>query len=372
MKTPQDNHSVTAAPLMLVEFIVIHTILWGFVLCISFYFLDFLLSALSRLPGIGSLRYFFFIPPLYYLRRILEWPLVMLTALIITFIRCILRRTRVTLSGDKIIIRRRHHTDSLSLTDFIRSKTVESFINIHFIGWVFRRRYLLFQDAAGKEVKYRLYEFSEKDLEQVMQLITRVNRTEHLDENDKTQIMMNVFQNSFEISIDRTKIISRTMRRLAMVGILSLALWGSSSFLFYWMLHIPPQYDADTTLLVTIGFGSILLSLLSFLVLGCALWMLIYSAVQKKSCPLKIGFIGNMLQVDHTVYSVNRIRLVIMNHPSRKLHWFDCYQIIIITTEGTHKYWLGSRAGLERNIWQTLCRNMQSLLISCPARLVYK
>lgn len=371
MKTPEDNHSVTASPLMSVEFIIIHTIIWSFLLCIAFYFFDFLLSAFSYLPVIGGLRYFFFEPPLYYFWLLLEWPQVMPTALIITIIRCILRHTRVTLSDDKIIIARPWHTDCLFLTDFIRPLSVETNINIHFIGWVFRRRYLLFQNTAGKEVKYRLYEFSEKDLEQVMQLITRVNHTEHLDEVDKTQIMMNAFQNALEISLDPRRIRLHTIRPLAIIGILSLLIFAGSSYLFYQMLHIPPQYDTGSALLPIIGFGSILFSLFSFLVLAYTLWTLIHHALRRKTCPRKISFAGNMLQVDHTIYSVNRIRQVIMNHPARKPNWLGCYQITIIDMEGTHRYWLGSSAGLDHNTWRTLCRNMQSLLISCPARLVY-
>lgn len=96
----------------------------------------------------------------------------MLTALNITIVRCFLRRTRVTLSGNAIIIRRMTRTSVLSLDNFVRPKTVESFVGYNFIGLVFRRRYLIFRDAAGKEVKYRLYEYSKKDLERVMQLIS--------------------------------------------------------------------------------------------------------------------------------------------------------------------------------------------------------
>lgn len=371
MKTPGDNHSVTASPLMSVEFVIIHTIIWSFLLCIAFYFFDFLLSAFSYLPVIGGLRYFFFEPPLYYFWCLLEWPQVIPTALVITIIRCILRRTRVTLSGDKVIIARLWHTDCLFLADFIRPLSEETNINIHFIGWVFRRRCLIFADAAGKEAKYRLYEFSEKDLEQVMQLITRVTRTEHLDEIDKTQIMMNAFQNVLEISLDPREIWIRTIRPLAVIGICSLFLFAGSSYLFYRMLHLPPQYDTDSALLTITGFGSILLSLFSLLVLGGTLWTLICHALRRKTCPRKIFFAGNMLQVDHTTYSANRIRQVIMNHPSRKPNRLGCYQITIIDTEGTHRYWLGSSAGSDPNTWWTLCRNMQSLLISCPARLVY-
>ncbi len=59
----------------------------------------------------------------------------------------------VTLSGSTIIIQRLRHTDRLAVTDFIRPKTVESFVNVRFAAWVFRKRYLIFRGDAGKEVK---------------------------------------------------------------------------------------------------------------------------------------------------------------------------------------------------------------------------
>lgn len=371
MNTQKDNHSITGSPLMILEFIIIQTIIWGFALCILFYVFDLLFAGFLYLPGQNILNRFRFIPLFYYLRVLVRWPGVMCTALIITVIRCLFRRTKVTLSGDTVIIRRLRHTERLVLADFIRPKTVESYINIHFIGWVFRRRYLIFRDAAGKDVKYRLFEYSEKDLNQVMQLLTRVNNLEHLAEDDKTEIMMNAFQNTTEIAIDPRHIWSIMARRLLILCVISLAVFGVSLFLFYQMLTIPPQYDTASALLAVIGYGSILFSLCSLFVLCRVLWTLSINAVLRLSCPQKISFAGNMLQIDHNTYSVNRIRQIVMNPPARKLPLFGHYQITIITTEGTHKYWLGNTEGLSHGTWQTLCRNMQSLLISCPAKLTY-
>ena len=371
MNTQKDNHSITGSPLMILEFIIIHTIIWGFALCILFYILDLLLADFLYLRSLSTLNRFRFIPLFYYLRLLVTWPGVMCTALIITVIRCLFRRTEVTLSGDTVIIRRLRHTERLVLADFIRPKTVESYISIHFIGWVFRRRYLIFRDAAGKDVKYRLFEYSEKDLDQVIQLLTRINHSEHLAEDDKTEIMMNAFQNTTEITIDPRHIWSVMARRLLILCVISLAVFVVSIFLFYRMLTIPPQYDTASALLAVIGYGSILFSLCSLFVLCRVLWTLSANAVLRLSCPQKISFAGNMLQIDHTTFSANRIRQVVMNPPARKLPLFGHYQITIITAEGTHKYWLGNAEGLRQGTWQTLCRNMQSLLISCPAKLTY-
>lgn len=372
MNTPRDNHSVTGSPLMILEFIIIQTIIWGFALCILFYFFDLLLTGFFYLPGLNVLNRFRFIPLFYYLRLFVTWPGVMFTALLVTVIRCVLRRTRVTLSGDTVIIRRLRHTKRLLLSDFIRPKTVESYISIHFIGWFFRRRYLIFRDAAGKEVKYRLYEYSEKDLNQVMQLLTRINRTEHLAENDKTEIMMHAFQNAAEIAIDPQQLWKCMLRRLALLCVLYPAVFGIFLWLFYRMLFLPPQYDKVSALFTIIGYGSILLSLCSLVLLCRAVWALIVNAILHASCPQKIAFAGNMLQIDHTIYSVNRIQQVIMNSPARKLPFYGHYQLTLITADGTHKYWLGDTAGLGQGNWETLCRQMQSLLISSPAKLTYR
>ncbi len=369
MNTPQDNHSVTSSPLMRLEFIIIHTIIWGFALCILFYFLDLFLSLLPHFAM--KVRWYMTFLAIDYLQALFVWPGVMITALIISIIRCILRRTTVTLSGDSINIQRRYHEDRLSLTDFIRPKTVESYLHIHLIGWFFRRRYLVFRDNTGKETSYRLYEFSEKDLEQVMQLLTRVNRTEHLDEVDKTEIMMNAFQNANEILVNPRHLWKRMARRLLLLSTLSLAVFMISSWVFYRMLLIPPQYDADTALLGIIGYGSILLCLCSFALLCFTLQALIRNGLKKKTCPQKIAFVGNMLQIDRTMYSVNRIRQVVMSPPAKKLPWYGHYHITIVTMEGTHKYWLGNTVGLGHGTWQTICRHMQGLLVSCPAKLIY-
>lgn len=355
MHTPEDNHSVKASPLMELEFIMIHTVIWSFLLCILFYALDFLL-----------------IPLFSCLRPLFKWPNVILTALIVTIVRCFLRRTKVTLSGDTLIIRRPGHTDRLSLADYVRPKTVESFVGYHFVGWVFRRRYLIFQNDSGKEVKYRLYEYSEKDLNRVLQLLTRVSRTERLDEADKTEILLNTFQNAVEMAIDPRHLWNRMRLPLILLCILSPVVFCISLWLFYRMLFIPPQYDTGSALLKVIGYGSIVLTLCSLVLLCRALWALIVNAVLRKSCPQKIVFAGNALQIDHTMYSVNRIQQVIMSPPARKLPLFGHYQLTLVTTEGTYRYWLGNTAGLGHGSWQGLCRHMQSLLISFPAKLIYR
>lgn len=371
MNTHKDSHSVTSSPLMHLEFIIIHTIIWGFALCVLFYVFQLLLSILRDLPGINMLRRLL-MPLLYCLNMFFEWPNVMLTALVITIIRCVLRRTEVSLSDNTIIIRRPGHTDRLFLADFIRPKTVESYISFHFVGWVFRRRYLIFQNDSGKEVKYRLYEYSEKDLNQVMQLLTRVSRTEQLAEDDKTEIMMNAFQNTSEMTIDPRHLWRQMLRPLGILFLLSAASFGVFLWLFYRMIFIPPQYDTGSVLVTIIGYGSIALSLGSLVLLCRSFWALVVNAVLKRPCPQKIVFAGNMLQIDHTMYSVNRIQQVIMNPPARKLPLFGHYRITLITMDGTHQYWLGNTAGLGHGNWQTLCRKMQGLLVSCPAKLTYR
>lgn len=372
MPTPKDNHSVTGSPLMCLEFIIIHTIIWGFLLCILFYFLELLLTVCYSLPGIDMLFRYFLMPLLYCMRIFFEWPSVMLTALVVTIIRCILRRTKVTLSGDIITIHRPRHTMRLPLADFIRPHTVESYVGFHSVGWVFRRRYLIFQNGDGKEVKYRLCEYSEKDLNQVMQLLTRVTRTEHLAEDDKTEIMLNAFQNTAEILIDPRQLWKCMLRRLGLLCILSLAVFSVFLRLFYRMLFLPPEYDTASTLFMIIGYGSILLALCGLFLFCRAFLALLTNAVLHASCPQKIAFAGNMLQIDQTMYSVNRIQQVIMNPPAKKLPLFGHYQITLITLEGRRRYWLGNTDGLGHGSWQTLCRKMQGLLVSCPAKLTYR
>ena len=370
MNTPKDNHSVTGSPLMCVEFMIIHTLIWAFLLVVPIYeVLNLLTGVLWYLP-LGPLRNL--LPLLFLLALFLEWPTVIYTALVITIIRCIFRRTTVTLSGDTVIISRLRHTDRLPLADFIRPKTVESFVSVHFAAWVFRKRYLIFGNHDGKEAKYRLYEYSEKDLEQVLQLLTRVSRAEHLEEDTRTKMMMNAFQNETEILLNPQRLWGRLAGRMAVLSVFSLVIFLVSICLFYEMLMIPPQYDSASVLVQIVGYGSALLSLISLFLLCRASWTLAVNAILKGTCPQKIAFVGNMLQIDRTMYSTNRIQQVIMNPSGRKLPMFGHFQITIITSDGTHKYWLGNAAGLGYTSWQTLCRNMQELLISCPAKLIYR
>lgn len=368
MNHQKDDHSITGSPLMCVEFIIIQTIIWGFALCVLFYFLNlFLLRPLFSDTGI-----FFLMPLFYYVLRLFEWPGVMLTALVITVIRCILRRTTVTLSGDTVIISRMRHTDRLPLADFVRPKTVESYVSIHFVGWIFRRRYLIFRNDAGKETNYRLYEYSEKDLEQALQLLTRVSRAEHLEEDIRTKMLMNAFQYETEILLDPKRLWGRMAGRMAILSVFSLAAFLVFIFLFYEMLFLPPLRDSGSVPAQIAGYGSVLISLISLLLLCRSLWTLAVNAVLKTTCPQRIAFVGNMLQIDQTLYSVNRIQQIVMNPPDRKLPLFRHYRITVVTTDGTRKYWLGTSAGLGPDTWPKLCRNMQELLISCPAKLFYR
>lgn len=369
MNTPKDDHSVTSSPLMCLEFIIIQTIIWGFLLPVLAYALElFLIMPLSNYLRSLSL----FIPGLYYVLKLFAWPGVMVTALIITVIRCFLRYTTVTLSGSTIIIQRLRHTERLAVSDFIRPKTVESFVNVRFAAWVFRKRYLIFRGDAGKEVKYRLYEYSEKDLEHVMQFLTRINRTESLDENCRTEIIMDAFQNKTEILLDPRRLWGRMAGRLTMFCLFSPVGFVVFTCLYYELLFSPSRYGSGSAFSHAIGYAAILFSFGSLFLLCRSLWALAVGAVQKSSCPQKIVFAGDMMQIDQTLYSVNRIQQIVMNPPDKKPPLLGHYQITVITADGTHKYWLGNHAGLPYGTWQTLCRNMQNLLISCPARLVYR
>lgn len=369
MNTPKDDHSVTGSPLMCLEFIVIQTIIWGFLLHILSYFLElFVIMPLSDyLKSLSP-----FIPGLYYALKLFAWPGVMITALVITIIRCILRRTTVTLSGSTVIIQRPRHTDRLAVTDFIRPKTVESYVSVRFAAWVFRKRYLIFRGDTGKEVKYRLYEYSEKDLEHVTQLLTRVTRTENLDEDYRTEVIMDAFQNKTEIRLDPRRLWGRMAGRLTMFCVFSLTVFIVFTCLYYSLLFAPGRYGSGSALTQIAGCVSVLISLGSLFLLCRSLWALAVGAVQKSSCPQKIIFAGDMLQIDQSLYNINRIQQIVMNTPDKKLPLFGHYQITVITTDGRHKYWLGNHAGLAYGTWRTLCRNMQNLLIACPARLIYR
>ena len=67
MNTPKDDHSVTSSPLMCLEFIIIQTIIWGFLLPVLAYALElFLIMPLSNYLRSLSL----FIPGLYYVLKL--------------------------------------------------------------------------------------------------------------------------------------------------------------------------------------------------------------------------------------------------------------------------------------------------------------
>ena len=169
MNTQTDNYSITGSPLMCLEFMITHTLIWGFLLCALFYFLDlFVLMPLHDYLGsflFYILLSYFYADALLMARRHADR---------------LKHHDRPLFSAPhpRHLVGQCHYHPAhdphsvLSLDNFIRPKTVESFVGYNFIGLVFRRRYLIFRDAAGKEVKYRLYEYSKKDLERVMQLIS--------------------------------------------------------------------------------------------------------------------------------------------------------------------------------------------------------
>lgn len=372
INTPKDNRTVTGSLLILPEFLLIQTILWGFGLHLFYYFLDIILVILTRLTGSNLFYRLFFGPPLYYLWPLLDWPQVMAVALILTVIRFFLRRTAVTLSGDVIVIHRLCHTDRLPLSNFLRPETKEAFIRIRYIGWVFRRRYLIFRDEAGKECKYRLYEFSAENLDRVMQLITRVNPTEHLDETLKTSIIMDSFRDIFEISIDPRQILRRERLFLLITGGCALFIGSLFSYILYLMFHITAPYNP--TLLLFLALGSFCLAVISVFWLCYALWQLLYSTFSIKSCPRRIAFGNGMLRIDDTIYSINRIRRILMTSPAQKPHFWAHYRIKISTLDGSPAYTCrpGSAVSFDFAVWQRICRGMQELLVSCPDKLIYK
>lgn len=293
-----------------------------------------------------------------YLHVIASWPIGILTGVLIATVVMLLRRTTVLVTRDGVTITRIGKRVQLSIDDFdapvIRRKE-HSFFEV--LKKTTLKIYVNVSYRNGTKA-YRLYEFSEKELEEVVQYI-REQRNDNIPVKEKIAVV-----DSFNVvfSLSRFEIKQHEKKTILKIG-------GIWLLVLEVMLIVFLRKFADSSMeyLKTILFIVILCTLL-----GAVPFQLFWIFWKCKFCPQTIRIGGDALWVDGEYFSYLALSYISMTSPRKESDSiFPVQYWITIKSNGKkYKYWLGSQASYGE--YRELCKNLEQALVMRSNKLRYK
>lgn len=313
-----------------------------------------ILSILDAFSFLGLYRY-------VYLHTIVQWPIGILTGILIAAVVVLLRRTTVLVTRDSVIIRRIGKKIQLSINDFhepvIRRK---QYLLFGVLKKITLKIYLNFFYRNGTKA-YRLFEFSEVELEQVIQSI-REQCSENMPVEEKLAVQdsFNNMQedspsNMFSLSPEEIGQYERkTILKIGGICIILLAVM---------MIFILCGIDS---------FKVIFSVLLLCIMLGATLVLLLRLSWKIKRCPESIRVGGNAVWVGEKYFSYTSVSDISMTSPRKKSDSIYPVQYWMTIKENgeKYKYWLGSQASYGE--YRHLCKIFEQALLMYPNKLRYK
>lgn len=334
-----------------------------------------ILSILDAFPFLQLYRYLS-------LHMAAKWPVGILTGIILAAIVMLLRRTTVLVKKDSVVIRRMGRSLQLSIDDF--DMPVIKRKEHHF--WVMKKIatkiYLSFSYLNGTKV-YRLFEFSEMELEQVIQFIR-----EQCSENMPVEEKLAVWD-----SLNNIQNVTSGWENMPEAGERSVGVDSPSN-----MFSLSPaeiRWNERKTILKIGGIWLIILAAMlifilcgfsqssgeSFKMIFCVfLLCLLLAAVpvqllqlswKLKRCPESIRISGNAMWVGEKYFPYIGVSYISMTSPRKKSDSIFPVQYWMTIKENgeKHKYWLGSQASYGE--YRELCKILEQALIMRPNKLKY-
>lgn len=342
---------------------------WGILIGIIF-------SIIDAFPFLRLYRYL-------YLHMAARWPVGILTGIILAAIVMLLRRTTVLVKKDSVVIRRIGRSLQLSIDDF--DMPVIKRKEHHF--WVMKKIatkiYLSFSYPNGTKA-YRLFEFSEMDLEQVIQFI-REQCSENMPVEEKLAVWdsLNNMQEAIvgcgdthekgleSVSDDSPsnvfamlpeEIRQREKKTILKIGgIWLIILAAMLIFIFCGFSQSSKE-----------SFKIIFFMLIACILLAAVPFQLLQLSWKMKRCPKSIRIEGDAMWVGEKYFPYIGVAYISMTSPRKKSDSIFPVQYWMTIKENgeKHRYWLGSQASYGE--YREICKILERALIMRPDKLKYK
>lgn len=325
-----------------------------------------IICALESVINIFRLITFYIpIPYIWYAERFAAWPFGMIPGFLFAVLAMAFRRTAVEINRDYVCIRRIGKKQVLSIQNFAEPSVVKKSFSVSAFQFTILKVYLLFYEK--QETKpYRLFEFTEKDLERVIKEI-RIQQAAGLPVEEKIHMQDSFAHRTEDSSEDvfylpSDVLISREKETLRKTGMIELGLAAVLLILFLYTCIIDHEFNWE--LLVALTAMVLMLITMPFRI----------SALSKKRklCAERIVLDGSHIWIRSNGYSFSGITAVCLTSPRKSSNSITPVQYYMTVTQNSErrKYWLGSQSSFGD--YNKLCKRLEEAMIMYPGKLSYK
>ena len=348
-----ENKPVKGSIKIQIKFIFV----WGILIGCLLYFLNFLyffgLFKIFRLFGlIGSFGWSL-------LYRVTKWPIAILTGIVIAGIMVVFRRVTVLVTKDSVVIKKIGQKVQLSIDDFEGADIKKKMHTIWYIVIVSTKVYLYFRNPNGTKA-YRLFGFSDRKLEQVMQYI-REQRSNNMPIEEKVEALNplkedtpfnDIVISSAQIRHDERKMILR----ISGIGLI---------LLVFAFIAVLVHVGMEISLIINILF-------LLCVLFGAVLIQLQHLSRKLMHCPEIIRINKNAMWIGEKCFSYTGISYINMTSPRKENNSIFPvqYWMTVEESEKTFKYWLGSQASFGE--YEDFCKTLEQAMLMHADKLRYK
>ncbi|MBS6314939.1 MAG: hypothetical protein KH444_05160 [Ruminococcus sp.] len=300
-----------------------------------------------------------FIPFFIYRLKI---PVCFFTGFLIAVIVQILRFTIVTVSDEKVCVKRLLKKYTLELEKYyFYEKTEYKKHSISMLVFTKHKRCLILKDTAGKIIKIRLYSFTSGSLYDLIDEIHK-RETEAISDERKAEVIRDSWDNERRFNVSSEDIIRSEWKK---VGII-IAVWVSLAVCLTILLIFTDNDSYKTFELIFM----VIVSLICVLEIP---YELIRTVKNVKRCPEYVEFKGEHFMVGEDHFIVSDIKKLTMTSADRKSgSIYPVQRYIIVTCTEKYKYWLGSEASMSVKEYKRLCAFIRQAFINYPDKLEFK
>lgn len=293
----------------------------------------------------------------------LKIPICFFTGFLIAVIVQILRFTIVTVSDEKVCVKRLLKKYTLELEKYyFYEKTEYKKHSISMLVFTRNKRYLILKDSVGKIRKIRLYSFSASGLYKLIDEIHKCE-TEAISNERKERVIRDSWENEKRFDIPVESIVRIEWKKVRII----ISVWIGLAVLLTVLLIFTDNDSYQTFELM----GMVLVSFICVLEIP---YELIRTIKNAKRCPEFIEFKGEHLMIgeDHFIVSdIEKLTMTSVDRKSNSIYPVQRY-MIIKTDMAKYKYWFGSEASMSVKEYNMICSFIRQAFIKYPYKLEFK
>lgn len=286
--------------------------------------------------------------------------------ILVAIVIAAIRSTKVIVTSEGITISKIYKKVEISFKDFCEPEVIKKKSGISIFVVLLTKIYLKAEES-GEIRKYRLNEFSEEKLEEVMHFV-RLMTVDNMALEEKFEVQDALNEMTLEEDAEDV-----TVFRLPLEAVKK----GEKMVLLFWL---GLAGLSGVLVLLTLNWGNVWESgVLAYFFAGmmciCLLAVPVQFAVSQiriKKCPEYIRMNGNGIQIGKSYYSVSGVKTIRTTSPRKKTDSiFPVQYHMTVKAMGEKKnYYLGSE--LTFDDYQMFCELLEQVFVMEPQKLKFR